>query len=394
MNRDQQPRVLFYVQHLLGVGHVFRARKIATGLQSRGIAVDMVFGGPTLHGTELEADRVFFLPVIKAGAIDYSYNVDGQGRRLTPEYLAKRQKRLLDIVDDLNPDLVLLEAFPFGRRFLRDEMAALFDALNRKPKPPIVATSVRDILQEKRKRGRTEEAVATIQSSIDRVIVHSDPDLIQLGGSFPLAAEIEDRTSYSGFVVDGDVEKSPVPAEPFDVIITAGGGAFGDCLMTTALKAHEHSSLKGARWCLATGPNCPLNVRKQLEAEAPKNITVTTFLDGLSTHFAAAQVTVSQAGYNTSMDFLAARERSDLSHVFVPFDIDGQTEQIKRATLLSDHGLSVCLPQSRLTPQALASAIDDALALEKPAFTFRADGVETTALLIETWIAERKAKAE
>ena len=36
------PRVFFYVQHLLGVGHVFRAMRIVSALVERGFDVDQI----------------------------------------------------------------------------------------------------------------------------------------------------------------------------------------------------------------------------------------------------------------------------------------------------------------------------------------------------------------
>ena len=39
------PRIFFYVQHLLGIGHVRRAALLARGMVERGIDVCVVLGG-------------------------------------------------------------------------------------------------------------------------------------------------------------------------------------------------------------------------------------------------------------------------------------------------------------------------------------------------------------
>ena len=44
------PRVMLYVQNLLGIGHLRRAAAVARGLTARGLAVDFVSGGmPVPH---------------------------------------------------------------------------------------------------------------------------------------------------------------------------------------------------------------------------------------------------------------------------------------------------------------------------------------------------------
>jgi predicted glycosyltransferase len=45
-----RPRVLFYVQHLLGIGHLARASRIARALTQDGFDVTMVTGGMPVPG--------------------------------------------------------------------------------------------------------------------------------------------------------------------------------------------------------------------------------------------------------------------------------------------------------------------------------------------------------
>jgi predicted glycosyltransferase len=44
------PRVFFYVQHLLGIGHIARASRIANALQEDGFDVTVVTGGLPVAG--------------------------------------------------------------------------------------------------------------------------------------------------------------------------------------------------------------------------------------------------------------------------------------------------------------------------------------------------------
>ncbi len=383
MSRRHARSVLFYVQHMLGVGHIFRARRLIQGLSENGYAVDVVFGGVPVADMEFAARSITFLPPVKAGAIDYSFYTDGEGNQLTKTYLAGRRDKLLSAFENLEPDLVIIEQFPFGRRVLRGELIALLERTQARPHRPKIICSVRDILQEKRKAGRTEEAVETIERYFDAVLVHSDPSVISLDATLSLAHRISDKLHYSGFVVPAGEDK--MPAEPFDVIITAGGGAFGATLLHNAVAAFPFSSLQQLRWCLVTGPNLPEEDVAELRDTAPSQIAIRTFLPQLWHYLKQARLSISQSGYNTVADVLRAGCRS----VVVPSDTTGQTEQLRRAQLLSEAGLVVSVPESELSPERLASAMDEAMALPPSDRNFDVSGIETSVRIIDRLVGTR-----
>ncbi len=223
---ENKPSLLFYFLHLLGVGHVYRAKRLIEGIANAGILVDVIYGGELIPGIKFNARSVHYLPPIRAADNAYSFYLDRDGNKLSPEYQERRCVELLKIYEGLNPDLILIEAFPFGRRMVRNELAALFNAAAARQRPPLIVSSVRDILQERKKAGRVEETRDLIQSHFDHVLVHSDPEIIRLSETFPLAKEVDDKLTYTGFVVPQPTANSP-NIEQFDIIVSAGGGAFG-----------------------------------------------------------------------------------------------------------------------------------------------------------------------
>ena len=65
------PRVLFYVQHLLGIGHLARASRVANALVESGFAVTMVTGGMPVKFRNREGEREFAPPrMIVVGRIE------------------------------------------------------------------------------------------------------------------------------------------------------------------------------------------------------------------------------------------------------------------------------------------------------------------------------------
>lgn len=382
---SDKPRLLFYFLHLLGVGHVHRAKRLIEGFKRHGIAVDVIYGGHDV-GETFEADSVCYLPPIAAKDATYQNYVDQSGNALSQDYQQDRQHKLLSHLDTLNPDAVLIEAWPFGRRIVRHEIRAMLDRLAKREKPPLVISSIRDILQP-RKPNRAEETREIVIKQLDHVLVHSDPNLITLDATYPLAHTIQEKLTYTGFVVPPvDLNET---TDTYDVVVTCGGGGFGVEMLKVAVSAARKGPLSNVGWCLATGPHMAQNDVEALKREAPSNVTLVERLNNLAAHLARAKVSISQCGYNTAMDALAAGQESACKAIFIPYDTQGQVEQLQRAKLLHEVGLAHYLPQSQLTRDALNTTIEAALSHEKPNADIDFNGVENSARHIKNWLDAR-----
>lgn len=370
--------VLFYVQHLLGIGHLARASRIAQALKARDMAVTLVTGGLPVKGFPGEGLANIALPPLAVGDAGFSGLVDAGGRPADATYLEARRERLLKAFHDTAPDIVITEAFPFGRRQMRFELLPLLDAIEAKRPRPILVASLRDILQEHNKPGRDEETVALVLRHYDRVLVHGDPAFASLEDTFPLAARIAHKVSHTGLVSP----PKPVPSpERFDVVVSAGGGAVGAGLVAAAIAAARlRPDL--ARWLVITGPNLPQPDYDRLAKTAPPSVTLCRFRTDFASLLASARLSISQSGYNTVADILQAGCRA----LLVPFAGAGETEQSARAQRLDRSGRAVMLAETDLDGPAMAAAIDRAL-LQDPGSipgTGATDGAARTAdLLLE-----------
>lgn len=380
-----KPRILFYFLHLLGVGHVYRAQRLIEGFANHGFAVDVIYGGPRLDDVSFAAESVHFVSPIRAADSSYTQYLDAHDQPLEKPFQQQRAQEIAAIFEQLDPDIVLTEAFPFGRRMVRYEMAALLEAVQQRQPKPLVVSSVRDILQERKKPGRVEETCDWIDQHFDHVLVHSDPAVIRLDSTFPLINRIADKLSYTGFVIPPALVESTDAT--FDVLVSAGGGAFGGDLMSCAKQAATGAS--GQNWFLSTGPNLAQDRFDALSADLPPHMTVERYLPNLAEQMKRAKVSVSQCGYNTAMDALAAHRDSACRAVFVPYDTEGQSEQLRRAELLQEAGYAVCLPQSQLTPQRLLRAVEKARSLPRVDHEINFDGVNTSAQLLRTFLDSR-----
>lgn len=378
-NSAMQTRVLFYVQHLLGIGHLVRAGRVAAALAER-FEVLLVVGGELPPGLLPDGVSLFVLPPVKAGPAGFSSLVHPDGSPFTPDDRAARRDLLLTCFDDFVPEVVLVEAFPFGRRAMRFELVPLLERAVAAAHRPLIACSIRDILQEAGAERRAE-TLDLIRRYFGLVLVHGDPRLAPLSASFPEAADIADILAYTGMVGPRHegLLHGPLPppdGEAFDVVVSVGGGAVGARLLAAALAARPLTRMAEARWLVLAGPNA---AELPSPPEATSGVTVRAFVPDLAARLARARVSISQAGYNTVADLVAARCRA----VLVPYAAGGETEQGRRAALLEARGLAVVVEEAALDPATLARAVDRALAMPPPAADLSLDGAAFTRRVVE-----------
>jgi predicted glycosyltransferase len=365
-------RVLIYVQHLLGIGHLARISRIAAALSEAQSDVTLVSGGVPVSSFSKPEIKLIQLPPIRSRDTSFSELVDAEGNAMGEAFKALRRDRLLAAMETVQPDVLVIEAYPFGRRQMRFELIPLLEAAKAKPKSPIVASSVRDILQESRKAGRAEETIGLIERFFDLVLVHGDPRFARFEDTFPQAARIAERIVYTGLVA-GEASTSP---DRFDVVVSAGGGIVGRKLIQAAAEAAPHLMARWPRWCIITGPNFPQPEQSAVAAGLPPGVSLETFRPDFPGLLANAELSVSQAGYNTVCDILRARCRA----VLIPFAEGGETEQSDRAERLEKLGIAVVAREERLTAESLARAM---LAAPKPAgHAINLNGARETARLL------------
>ncbi len=369
-----QTRILFYVQHLLGIGHLVRAGRIAAAL-SGAFEVLLVVGGELPPGVLPDGVDVFALPPVRAGTGGFSALVHPDGAPFGAEDRAARRDLLLGCFDDFVPEVVLVEAFPFGRRQMRFELIPLLERAAAAAHRPLIACSVRDILQETTP-ARRAETLDLIRRYFGLVLVHGDPRLAPLSDSFPEAGAFAELIRYTGMVGPAPTRPGPEPPpeDAFDVLVSVGGGAVGARLVAAALAARPLTLLADARWLVLAGPNAGA-----LPEAGDARVSVRAFVPDLAARLARARVSVSQAGYNTAADVLAARCRA----VLVPYAAGGETEQTRRAALFAARGLAVALDEASLDAASLAAAIDEAATMPAPDADLPLDGALFTRAIIE-----------
>ena len=382
-----QPRVMFYVQHLLGIGHLMRARRIASALYKNDFSVTLVTGGLPVPGFDLPGVQQVALPAMAVRDGNFSDLVDANGNKVDNAFKAERRQQLLDVYSRLHPDIVVLEAYPFGRRQLRFELLPLIDAIQSSQPKPLLVTSIRDVLQRNRKAGRDEETTNILNQYFDKVLVHGDANFATLDKTFPFAQQIADKIAYTG-LVSGPTPNAP--SDSFDIVVSAGGGAVGTALLRTTMQAVALIP-DTTSWCVITGPYLSQPEFDALASSAPANVTLERFRTDFVNLLTKARLSISQAGYNTVNDILQAGCRA----LLVPYCSQGETEQADRAALLNKLGLASVLHDdamsgNSLSGRKLADSIRDAMLQGAPtvAPALNFDGANGTAIILRHLLKE------
>jgi predicted glycosyltransferase len=380
-------KIAFYCQHVLGVGHFFRSLEICRALTRHQVV--LITGGARPdaalppHVTEvrlpaLEMDREFKGLRAASGA-----DLDAI-RRL-------RRERLTALFETERPDFFLVELYPFGRKAFRFEIDPLLDAMavGRLPRCGVVC-SVRDILVEKEAPEKHEtRAVGVLNRFFDAVLVHADPRLVRLEETFSRFDAITIPVAYTGFITPmptADARKrlrSALGLTPADrlVVVSAGGGSVGAPLLEAAVRASGYLNCAGkAVLQVFTGPFLPEGDFERLKRAAGAGAAVARFTPEFLSCLAAADLSVSMAGYNTTMNLLAAR----VPALVWPFAQN--REQRLRAERLEAMGALQLLRDADLEPSRLAALMDRLLERPgRPETGLDLEGAQATARWIDAW---------
>jgi predicted glycosyltransferase len=348
-------RAFFHVQHLLGIGHLRRAAVLARALVAGGFDVLLVSGGAPVAGLALDGARFHQLPPLRA--VDESLRDLARldGSPVDESFQRQRTEALLGLLRAEAPDVLVTEQFPFGRTRLRFELLPLLEAAASLPRRPLITCSVRDVVR-RAGAGRVAEAVDLVDR-FDAVLIHGDPRLVPFERSFAGWERIKKRAFYTGYVSERDLAQGMQGSEGKDeVVVSVGGGAVGAPLLKAAIAARPRTALAGRIWRLLMGENLPVQDRAALARE--QGVIIEPARPDFTALLRNATLSISQAGYNTTIETLCCADRA----VLVPFATERETEQADRAHALAERGMVAVVAPGTLSAKSLADAIGRALA--------------------------------
>ncbi|MCP4116084.1 MAG: glycosyl transferase [Desulfobacteraceae bacterium] len=381
-------KIIVYCQHVLGVGHFFRTLEIVKALDAHDIL--LVTGGDQLPAMLPGHVRQVQLPgLMMDEGFNGLYSVDPDKR--VADVKKERQQILERLFLAERPDLFLVELYPFGRKAFRFELDPVLSLIAGDPALDCrVVCSLRDILVEKKNADAYETRVVdTLNQWFDALLIHSDPRLIRLDTSFSRIDDIRAPIKYTGFVTPLPDPATVARVRPdlgigpdqFLVVVSAGGGTVGAPLLRAAIRAHGLLPDRDrVRMIVLTGPYMDKRSADRLYALAGTGVRVEPFWKDFISLLSTADLSISMAGYNTSMNLVAAGTPS----LVWPFDQN--REQRMRAVALADFADITLLDEESLEPKVLAGIIRERLAGGRKQIRQRLDLGGAGAVL--NWIEE------
>jgi predicted glycosyltransferase len=382
-------KIVVYCQHVLGVGHLFRALEICKALSDH--EVILVTGGPRTDKQLPEHVRQLRLPQLQMNHKFKGLFSSRQNSTLA-QVKADRQKRLFDLFIKEKPDLFIIELYPFGRKAFRFELDPVIRAIRDKKLCSCgIISSVRDILVEKENQKKHEgRAVEILNNYFDAVLVHSDPKLIKINETFLRFDEITIPVVYTGFIAQIPAPnarqriRNQLALREADVLVvaSAGGGSVGAPLLESVVKAFQQLDTASAKFLhIYTGPYMPENDFAYLKSQTSQSVRVEEFSADFMSYLSAADLSISMAGYNTSMNILAAGTPA----LVWPFSQN--REQQMRANRLAGTGALKVLSDADLSPERLANIIAQTLSQKsRAAVDVNLNGAAHTARWLERWV--------
>ena len=305
-------KIIFYCQYVWGMGHLYRSIELVRALD--GHQVTLIAGGQPVDFDLPDHATLLRLPTLFMDE-KFTRLIPGDPARSVSQIQSERQEILFSLFEREQPDLFVVELYPFGRTIFGYELDPLLaDVRQGRFGSVVTACSLRDILVEKKDPKAFEQrALDKLNEFFDALLVHSDPDLVRLEETYTRVAEIEIPIYYTGFVTQHTdpsagriLRKELSLADDRRLIVaSAGGGRSGYKLLNSVLEAFQISNdAQQLRLEVFTGPFMDDDEFEKLRLQTRSDIRIRRFTRRFLDYLHAADLSISLAGYNTCMNLL------------------------------------------------------------------------------------------
>ncbi len=339
------PRIMLYSHDTYGLGHIRRARTIATALAARfsNASILIATGSPIVGRFDFPqgVDFVRIPGVVKLPSGDYASDTMHLDIAQTVEL---RERILLTTAEAFAPDLLIVDKEPTG---LRGEMIPTLDHL--RAKGARIILGLRDVLDHApalHAEWERKDAYAAIERFYDDIWVYGLREIFEPLAGLALPAQTLDRVHYTGYLRREAPQDWPEPpiidtmAEG-SVLVTPGGGGDGEALVDWVLRAYEADTQMSTPCLLVFGPFMAAEKRAEFERRAHRFRTIRTraFDSRIERLMIESRGVIAMGGYNTFCEILSFDKPAAIAPRTTP-----RMEQYLRVAAAEKIGLVHMLP--------------------------------------------------
>jgi len=304
--------IVIYCQYVWGMGHLVRSLEFARALSDHDVS--LVAGGQEVALNLPDHVDFIRLPALYMDEM-FTTLIPGDSRKTVARIKQERKEILYAVFEQKQPDVFIIELYPFGRSIFGFELEPLLkDIRTGKFGAVKIVCSLRDILVEKKDPVAYEKRVLhKLNRDFDALLIHSDENLLRLDETFTRADKIKIPVVYTGFIAQqADPangrslrQELNISSEQKLIVASAGGGRSGYPLLSCVLDTCEMlGESLNFRLEVFTGPFMDEKEFDNLAARAAPGIRIQRYTRRFLDYLYAADLSISLAGYNTCMNLL------------------------------------------------------------------------------------------
>ena len=302
----------------------------------------------------------------------------------------QRIRLLTQAVERIRPDAILVDIYPFSKWEVEEEITRMIAVARRLNARVRVVTSLRDIvpmtLHEVARPGLYEAGVLSRLAPFDAILAHGDPSFARIEDYFDRAADVPLPVHYTGFVAGTPTPLVKTPEPGSYAVLSCGGNTASLAFLLNSIEAFRGLRARGALGSMSLfvfpSPDASAaDIAALSAATGDGPFRLCEFTPDFDAWLAGSALSISRCGYNTAVQFLQARVRS----VVVP--IPDISDQPPRARRLAKLGLATVIEGATPPVDAIATAIEEAMARPPVEHALDFDGVAATRRILEELVA-------
>lgn len=270
------------------------------------------------------------------------------------DLVQRRTKKIINAIKLHKPDLLWIEAFPFGRRKFRAELLPAINMLRNDFPKCQICSSIRDILfTEKTDPEHEQRIIDDLHAYFDTLFIHSDPNVLPLDWSFSLASKIKCKTVYTGFVARvhcNKVRKTTWP-DNGDIIVSCGGSPVGYKILVSSIECHQ-KYFNDRKLQIYLNPNLNGFERSIPDLRKLNNVFIHEFSWDYVNHLKSSAMSISMGGYNSIIEAIYTKTPA----IVIPYNKN--REQLSRVLKLKNQNNFEIIDMHDLNSTLLSEGIN------------------------------------